>query len=114
MPELDCFLSVALLFVREELFLRLQQEIPYSVAVIVEQFEDDPKCIKIACTICVERDSQKGIIIGKKGEMLKTIGTAARKKIERLLGNKVHLALHVKILKQWSNNAHHLRSLGFN
>jgi GTP-binding protein Era len=101
-------------FVREELFLRLQQEIPYSVAVIVEQFEDDPKCIKIACTICVERDSQKGIIIGKKGEMLKTIGTAARKKIERLLGNKVHLALHVKVLKQWSNNAYHLRSLGFN
>ena len=101
-------------FVREELFLRLQQEIPYSVAVIVEQFEDDPKCIKIACTICVERDSQKGIIIGKKGEMLKKIGTAARKKIERLLGNKVHLALHVKVLKQWSNNAHHLRSLGFN
>ena len=101
-------------FVREELFLRLQQEIPYSVAVIVEQFEDDPKCIKIACTICVERDSQKGIIIGKKGAMLKKIGTAARKKIERLLGNKVHLALHVKVLKQWSNNAHHLRSLGFN
>ena len=101
-------------FVREELFLRLQQEIPYSVGVIVEQFEDDPKCIKIACTICVERDSQKGIIIGKKGEMLKKIGTAARKKIERLLGNKVHLALHVKVLKQWSNNAHHLRSLGFN
>jgi GTP-binding protein Era len=101
-------------FVREELFLRLKQEIPYSVAVIVEQFEDDPKCIKIACTICVERESQKGIIIGKKGEMLKKIGTAARKKIERLLGNKVHLALHVKVLKQWSNNAHHLRSLGFN
>ena len=101
-------------FVREELFLRLKQEIPYSVAVIVEQFEDDPKCIKIACTICVERESQKGIIIGKKGEMLKKIGAAARKKIERLLGNKVHLALHVKVLKQWSNNAHHLRSLGFN
>ena len=101
-------------FVREELFLRLKQEIPYSVAVIVEQFEDDPKCIKIACTICVERESQKGIIIGKKGEMLKNIGTAARKKIERLVGNKVHLALHVKVLKQWSNNAHHLRSLGFN
>ena len=101
-------------FVREELFLRLKQEIPYSVAVIVEQFEDDPKCIKIACTICVERESQKGIIIGKKGEMLKKIGTAARKKIEHLLGNKVHLALHVKVLKLWSNNAHHLRSLGFN
>ena len=101
-------------FVREELFMRLQQEVPYSVAVVVEQFEDDPKCIKIACTICVERDSQKGIIIGKKGVMLKNIGTAARKKIEILLGNKVHLALHVKVLKQWSNNANHLRSLGFN
>ena len=101
-------------FVREELFMRLQQEVPYSVAVVVEQFEDDPKCIKIACTICVERDSQKGIIIGKKGVMLKNIGTAARKKIEILLGNKVHLALHVKVLKQWSHNANHLRSLGFN
>ncbi|MBC8260114.1 MAG: GTPase Era [SAR324 cluster bacterium] len=99
-------------FVREELFIRLQQEIPYSVAVIVEQFEDDPKCIKIACNIFVERNSQKGIIIGKKGAMLKSIGTAARKKIERLLGNKVHLALYVKVLKQWSHNAHHLRTLG--
>ncbi|MBT4184702.1 MAG: GTPase Era, partial [Deltaproteobacteria bacterium] len=101
-------------FVREELFMRLQQEIPYSVAVVVEQFEEDQKCIKIACNICVERDSQKGIIIGKKGQMLKTIGIAARKKIERLLGNKVHLALHVKVLKQWSSNARHLRNLGFN
>ena len=101
-------------FIREELFLRLQQEIPYSVAVIVEQFDDRPKHIIIACTIYVERDSQKGIIIGKKGEMLKKIGTAARKKIERLLGNKVHLALHVKVLKQWSNNARHLHTLGFN
>ena len=101
-------------FVREELFMRLQQEIPYSVAVVVEQFEEDHKCIKITCNICVERNSQKGIIIGKEGTMLKKIGTAARKKIERLLGNKVHLALHVKVLKQWSNNAKHLRNLGFN
>ncbi len=101
-------------FVREELFMRLQQEIPYSVAVVVEQFEEDYKCIKIACNICVERNSQKGIIIGKKGEMLKKIGISARKKIERLLGNKVHLALHVKVLKQWSHNEKHLRNLGFN
>lgn len=101
-------------FVREELFLRLRQEIPYSVAVIVEQFEEEPKCIKIACVICVERNSQKGIIIGKKGEMLKNIGTAARKKIEGLLGNKVFLTLHVKVLKQWSHHENHLRTLGFN
>ena len=100
-------------FVREEIFLRLRQEIPYSVAVVVEQFEEDSKCIKIACVICVERNSQKGIIIGKKGEMLKKIGAGARKKIQSLLGNKVFLKLHVKVLKQWTKNELHLKSLGF-
>jgi len=100
-------------FVREEVFKRLKQEIPYSVAVIVEKFIDDPKCIRIACTIFVERNSQKGIIIGKKGEMLKIIGTSARKKIESLLGNKVHLDLHVKVLKQWSQNSNYLNTLGY-
>ena len=100
-------------FVREEIFLLLRQEIPYSVAVIVEQFEEDSKCIKIACIICVERNSQKGIIIGNKGEMLKRIGSGARKKIQSLLGNKVFLRLHVKVLKQWTQNELHLKSLGF-
>ena len=100
-------------FVREEIFLRLRQEIPYSVAVIVEQFKEESKCIKIACVICVERNSQKGIIIGKKGEMLKNIGAGARKKIQSLLGNKVFLRLHVKVLKQWTKNELHLQSLGF-
>ena len=100
-------------FVREEIFLRLRQEIPYSVAVNVEQFEEDFKCIKIACVICVERNSQKGIIIGKNGEMLKKIGAGARKKIQSLLGNKVFLKLHVKVLKQWTRNELHLKSLGF-
>tara|TARA_B100000579_G_C22781878_1_gene829778 strand:+ start:570 stop:1526 length:957 start_codon:yes stop_codon:yes gene_type:complete len=100
-------------FVREEIYLRLRQEIPYSVAVIVEQFEEDSKCIKIACIIFVERNSQKGIMIGKKGEMLKKIGTGARKKIQSLLGNKVFLKLHVKVLKQWTDNEIHLKSLGF-
>jgi len=101
-------------FVREEIFLRLKQEIPYSVAVIVEKFKDAPKFIHIVCNICVERESQKGIIIGEKGEMLKKIGIAARKKIERLLGNKVYLDLHVKVLKKWSKNTNHLSSLGYN
>ncbi len=100
-------------FVREEIFLRLRKEIPYSVAVIVEQFEENSKCIKIACVICVERNSQKGIIIGKKGEMLKNIGSGARKKIQSLLGNKVFLKLHVKVLKRWTQNELHLKSLGF-
>ena len=100
-------------FVREEIFLRLRQEIPYSVAVVVEQFEEHAKCIKIACIICVERNSQKGIIIGKQGEMLKNIGSRARKKIQILLGNKVFLKLHVKVLKGWTQNEIHLKSLGF-
>ena len=100
-------------FVREEIFLRLKQEIPYSVAVTVEKFKDTPKCIIIFCQICVERESQKGIIIGEKGEMLKKIGVAARKKIERLFGNKVHLELHVKVLKKWSTSKNHLSSLGY-
>ena len=100
-------------FVREEIFLRLKEEIPYSVAVIVDKFKDAPKCIQIACTICVERNSQKGIIIGKKGEMLKKIGVAARKKIENLLGNKVFLNLHVKVLKHWSQNENQLSTLGY-
>ena len=101
-------------FVREEIFIRLKEEIPYSVAVVVEKFKDARKYIHIACNICVERESQKGIIIGEKGAMLKKIGIAARKKIERLLGNKVHLDLHVKILNKWSNNTNHLSSLGYN
>ncbi len=101
-------------FVREEIFIRLKQEIPYSVAVVVEKFIDSTKCINIACQICVERESQKGILIGVKGEMLKNIGVAARKKIERLLGNKVHLDLRVKVLNKWSNNKNHLSTLGYN
>jgi len=100
-------------FVREEIFMRLKQEIPYSVAVVVEKFKDAPKFIHIACKICVERESQKGILIGVEGGMLKKIGVAARKKIERLLGNKVHLDLRVKVLKKWSTNTNHLISLGY-
>ncbi len=101
-------------FVREEIFIRLHKEIPYSVAVIVEKFKNAEKCAQIACTICVERESQKGIIIGEKGQMLRKIGISARKKIEKLLGRKVNLFLHVKVLKKWSQNTEHLISLGYN
>lgn len=100
-------------FVREALFRRLEQELPYSIAVQVEQFEESAKQVHIHCVICVERDSQKGIVIGHKGAMLKAVGTDARKKIERLLGVKVFLALHVKVLKQWTNNALYLKDLGY-
>ena len=99
--------------VREQIFRKLQQELPYSTAVQVERFEEDPKCLRIDCLVCVERESQKGILIGKGGTMLKQIGTAAREKIEKLLGQRVFLALHVKVVKQWTRKTHHLQALGY-
>jgi len=98
-------------FVREALFRRLQQELPYSIAIQVDLFKEKPKIIHIECTIFVERDSQKGIVIGKQGQMLKHIGMAARKKIERLLGKQVHLGLHVKVVKQWTQSSFHLKNI---
>ena len=100
-------------FVREALFRRLKQEVPYATAVRVERFEETERLISIDCQICVERDSQKGIIIGKGGAMLKEIGTAARLRVERLLGSKVFLGLHVKVVRRWTDDAFHLRQLGY-
>ena len=99
--------------VREQIFRKLQQELPYSTAVQVERFEEDPNCLRIDCLVYVERESQKGILIGKGGTMLKQIGTAAREKIEKLLGQRVFLALHVKVVKQWTRKTHHLQALGY-
>ncbi|MBF0286835.1 MAG: GTPase Era [SAR324 cluster bacterium] len=99
-------------FVREELFRVLQQELPYAIAVEVDSFEETPNLVKIHCKIHVERDSQKGIVIGKNGKVLKQIGSAARHKIEYLLGRKVFLSLHVNVLKKWSSNPRHLDNLG--
>ena len=99
--------------VREQIFRKLQQELPYSTAVQVERFEEDPSCLRLDCLVCVERESQKGILIGKGGSMLKQIGTAAREKIEKLLGQRVFLALHVKVVKQWTRKTHHLQALGY-
>ena len=99
--------------VREQIFRKLQQELPYSTAVQVERFQEDHNCLRIDCLVCVERESQKGILIGKGGSMLKQIGTAAREKIEKLLGQRVFLALHVKVVKQWTRKTHHLQALGY-
>ncbi|MBF0280672.1 MAG: GTPase Era [SAR324 cluster bacterium] len=99
-------------FVRESLFRSLQRELPYAVAVSVTSFQEGPGLVKIYCDIYVERESQKGIVIGNKGKMLKKIGTSARHKIETLLGNKVFLSLQVKVLKKWSASAQHLDHLG--
>jgi len=99
--------------VREKVFRLTHQEIPYSTAVVVEEFREGPKVISIRAVINVERDSQKGIIIGKKGSMLKKIGTLARVEIERFLGAKVFLELFVKVKKDWTVNERSLREFGY-
>ena len=101
--------------IREKVFLLTGQEIPYSSAVLIESFKEDlnKKLVTIHAAIIVERNSQKGIVIGKGGEKLKSIGTAARKDIEHLLGEKVLLKLWVKVHKNWSQDKRFLRELGF-
>ena len=97
--------------VREALFRVLQKELPYSAAVHVESFEETSELIRVHCKIYVERESQKGIVIGRKGGMLKQIGKSARQNMEYLLGNKVYLSLQVRVLKKWSTNARYLDRL---
>ncbi len=105
---------IAAEMVREQIFVQTKQELPYSTAVTVEEFdEQDADLVRIRAVIHVERNSQKGIIIGKKGAMLKTIGTAARADIQRLTGTKVFLELFVKVEKNWSRNARTLNRFGY-
>ncbi len=99
--------------VREKVFRLTRQEIPYSTAVVVEEFSEGPKVISIRAVINVERDSQKGIIIGRKGAMLKKIGTQARVEIERFLGARVFLELFVRVKKDWTVNERSLREFGY-
>jgi len=99
--------------IREKLFMLTRQEIPYSTAVVVEEFRKDPErdLLYIQATIYVEKDSQKGIVIGKGGQMLKKIGTLAREELEFLFGKRVYLDLWVKVLKGWRKEERLLRRL---
>ncbi len=101
--------------IREKVFLLTHDEVPYATAVQVESFKERPdgSLIAISATINVERDSQKGIIIGKRGTMLKRIGTAARREIEALLGTQVFLELFVKVRRDWSENPKMLKEMGY-
>ena len=87
--------------VREQVLLATKEEVPYSTTVVVEQFEEGKRLTRIAATIYCERDSQKAILVGKGGQMLKKIGTAARLQIERMLGIKVFLELFIKVRSNW-------------
>ncbi len=99
--------------IREKLTRRLGDELPYALTVEVERYQELENITKIHAIIWVERSSQKSIVIGKQGEMLKKIGTDARKDIEKLIDQKVFLQLWVKVKKGWSDNQRALQSLGF-
>jgi GTPase len=97
--------------VREKAIKSMYHELPYAVAVFVDKFEEKPRLLRIEATINVERDSQKKILIGHKGEMLKKIGTEARKELEELFGTKVFLGLFVKVAPDWRENPQRVREL---
>lgn len=98
--------------VREKIFELTKEEIPYSAAVVIEEMKEEPDITRIHAGIYVERDSQKGIIIGKGGAMLKQIGTLARQDAEALLGGKVFLKLYVKVRKGWREDERMLKNIG--
>ncbi|HEY8207195.1 MAG TPA: GTPase Era [Myxococcaceae bacterium] len=103
-------------YVREQVLKHCRQEIPYSSAVRVDIFEERERergLVKLECSILVERESQKAIVIGKRGAMLKAIGTDARKSIERLLGTRVFLSLRVRVEEDWTDSPQALRKLGY-
>ena len=90
-----------------------QKEIPYSIEVGVEEFKEENDIIRIRAIILVERDTQKGIVIGHKGEALKKLGTMARKDIERFFEKKIFLQLYVKVEKDWRNRDNMLKTFGY-
>lgn len=109
--------AIAAEYVREQVMLQTRDEIPYSVAVAVEEFDESARkdrggLVRISAIILVERESQKAIVIGKGGAMLKRIGTRARERLERLLGCKVFLGLTVRLEERWSEREASLKKLG--
>ncbi len=99
--------------IREKILLNYEKEIPYSVEVVVEQFKEEEHLIRINAVIYVERESQKGIIIGRNGKSLKKVGSEARHDLEAFFGKKIFLELFVKVEKDWRNKESKLRSFGY-
>lgn len=99
--------------IREQLFWKLGEELPYGCAISIETFAEDAVPLRIEATIHVERESQKGMVIGAGGAKIKEIGTAARGNIEKFLGTKIFLGLKVNVLKDWSKDPERLRALGY-
>jgi GTP-binding protein Era len=101
--------------IREKVYQHTHQEIPYAVGVAIERFKDDPekKLLSISAIIVVDRPSQKGILIGKDGHMLKRVGTQARLAMERFFQTRVFLQLWVKVVKNWRDNPRVLKEMGY-
>ncbi|MBS7785750.1 GTPase Era [Flavobacterium sp. CYK-55] len=100
--------------IREKILLNYNKEIPYAVEVMTEEFIEDERIIRIRSVIMVERDTQKGIIIGHKGEALKRVGMQARADLEKFFGKQIHIELYVKVNKDWRSNANQLKRFGYN
>ena len=100
--------------IREKILLNYDKEIPYAVEIETEEFLEDVKIIRIRSVIMVERDTQKGIIIGHKGGALKNVGMQARADLEKFFGKQIHIELYVKVNKDWRSNAFQLRRFGYN
>lgn len=99
--------------IREKLFRLLKQELPYSITVSVDHYKEESDMIRISATIWVERKSQKGIVIGKNGSLLKKVGSQAREDIQRLIANKVYLQLWVKVREDWADDEKSLAAFGY-
>jgi GTP-binding protein Era len=100
--------------IREKILLHYNKEIPYAVEIETEEFFEDEKIIRIRALIMVERDTQKGIIIGHKGEALKRVGVEARADLEKFFGKQIHIEMYVKVNKNWRSNVNQLKRFGYN
>ncbi len=99
--------------IREKIFQFYQEELPYHATVLVQEFKEKTTLVKISADIIVQRETQKGIILGEGGSMIKQLGTLARKDIEEFLGRKVFLELFVKVRPKWRDNEIHLKEYGY-
>ena len=106
--------QIAAEIIREKLLRTLSKEIPHGSAVVIEEFKEEADLLSIRAEIYCEKDSHKGIIVGKGGEMLKKIGSYAREDLEEFFGMKVYLNLWVKVKEKWRDSDYNLNSFGFN
>jgi GTP-binding protein Era len=105
--------DIAAEMIREQCFELLDKELPYGLGVLVQSFKEEEKIVRIEASIIVEREGHKGIVIGKGGAMLKKIGEGARKKIEKMLDQKIYLGLHVSHKADWTHKKHMMKDMGY-